>query len=116
LCTVCTSWNGKVKNKLFSTVYLIRLRLAGLADGPVAADEGVVAPDHGRLASKLFQLFVAEERLLRHGRQVVGRIEVAEREIDDLEKFVKNRRLLIKKSILNSFNKLTLPDIILKVT
>jgi hypothetical protein len=86
---VCTSWNGKVKNKLFSTINLVRFRLAGLADGPVAPDEGVVAPDHGRLAGKLFQLFVAEERLLRHGRQVVGRIEIAEREIDDLENLLK---------------------------
>jgi len=96
---VCTSWNGKVKNKLFSTIYLIRLRLAGLADGPVASDEGVVAPDHGRLAGKLFQLFVAEERLLRHGRQVVGRIEIAEREIDDLEKFVKKQTFISLKRV-----------------
>ena len=106
---MCTSWNGKVKNKLFSTIYLIRLRLAGLADGPVASDEGVVAPDHGRLAGKLFQLFVAEERLLRHGRQVVGRIEIAEREIDDLEKIYKISKRLIfrKKLVFDSVNKLT---------
>ncbi len=106
---MCTSWNGKVKNKLFSTIYLIRLRLAGFADGPVASDEGVVAPDHGRLAGKLFQLFVAEERLLRHGRQVVGWIKIAERKIDDLEKIYKisKRLIFMKKLVFDSVNKLT---------
>lgn len=60
---------------------LFTLSFAGLADGAAEADEGVAAP---KLSGHL-QLLEPEQRLLGHRGQVVGRVEVVQRKVDDLE-------------------------------
>ena len=71
-----------VLQKRFRDSNLFTLRLSGLADGSAEADEVAAAPE---LPCDL-QLLEPEKRLLRHRGQVVGRVEVLKREVDDLKK------------------------------
>ena len=78
-CTPTTTTTLKIRS--FRDSNLLTLRLAGLADSAAEADEGVAGP---KLSGHL-QLLEPEQRLLRHCGQIVGRVEVVQRKVDDLE-------------------------------
>ena len=60
---------------------MVSLCFAGLAYDAVAADK---VDGAAKLAGRL-KLLVADEGLLRHGSEVLRRVEIPERKIDNLE-------------------------------